>query len=182
MRRAVLAFIMMMAVCMANPLCADQVRKITNFSIEKVQTTSNNSGQISLDNEGWLSFTTKSKKELDKAAIYFGKLDQDKQAIVYASGETIIGVNSPKFGTFGVPPATGSSKAFVGLLNGCSIHQGSMNCGINLNGKDYYLDDTSTNTRLMEKLYAKSAIGKKVKIVGILDGETINATQIKFVK
>lgn len=167
-------------------LHAEPIKKATNFVVEKVQTTSNTSGQISLDTEGWLHFNTKTKKELDKATVYFGKLDQDKQAVIYYSGQTIVGVSSSKYGNFGTPPAIATpkstSKTIVGILNGCSMHQGIMNCGINVNGKDYYLDDSSTDSKLMEKLYSKSAIGKKVKVVGVLDGETIYATQIQFVK
>lgn len=167
-------------------LHAEPLKKATGFVVEKVQTTSNTSGQISLDTEGWLYFSTKTKKELDKATVYFGKLDQDKQAVIYFTGETIVGVTSPKYGNFGTPPANTApklaSKTIVGVLNGCSMHQGIMNCGINVKGKIYSLDDASTDSKLMEKLYEKSVIGKKVRVTGVLDDETINATQIQFVK
>lgn len=163
---------------------AEQVRKVTNITIEKVQTTGINSGQISISNEGWALFRVKSKSELNKAVTYFSKLDQDSKAEVYLNGEDIVGVVSAKYGNFGTPPiaASAGAKTYIGVLNGCSMHQGSMNCGINVSGKDYYLDDSSTDSKLLEKLYPKSAIGKKVKVSGLLDGETINAKSIQFIK
>lgn len=92
---------------------AKNLIKITNFEIIKVQTTGGNSGQFTLiakEWDGWATYSVKSKKDLDKADVYFSKLGLDKSAVIYLSDGVVVGVTSAKFGNFGTPPRLNAGR------------------------------------------------------------------------
>ena len=114
MRILIALTIIVATFCASTFSYAGEIRKVTDFIVEKVQTLENNSGQIYIDKEGWARFSVKSKKDLDKATKYFSKLDQDKKTVIFMNDDqVIIGATSVKYGNFGTPPSSTSPKTYI---------------------------------------------------------------------
>lgn len=172
-----------MVVLTAATCIASEVKKVENVSIDKVQTTTGLQGQLSTFTDAeWYQFSAKNKKGLDKAVEYFYKLKNDSNAVLYVKGDVIVGATSAKYGNFGSIPKEGKQSQ-KGPLNskvvGCDFQQGNLYCSVKLGGKRYYINGESSEADLS---ILNDNPGKKVKIVGSINGDTIKATSISLLK
>jgi hypothetical protein len=176
--------IITLIVALTTAICiASEVKKIESPSIDKIQTTSGLKGQISFfDNSDWLQFSAKNQKSLDKAAEYFYKIKNDPKAVLYVVDEMIVGATSPKYGKYGSIPQSGSQaqkKPLTAKVVGCDFQQGNLYCSVKVGGKSYYINGESSAADLT---ILNDNPGKKVKIVGSIDGDTIKADSLSLTK
>ena len=170
MNRIIIVTIVSFILMSYSLLFASQINVITDFNIIKVQGDGVKSGQFTLISkqfDGWAKFSTKNKSGFAKTMEYFNKLPLDKSAIIYMVGDHVVGVKSGKFGNFGHLPKsqTLDSKGYVGTVTGCEMHQG-MVCGLLVGNTNFSIVESTTSREILDTLYPKTNIGRKVKVTG----------------
>lgn len=104
------------------------------------------------------------------------------------------GENAPAMSALGAPPPTSdnarsaaskpNAKIVTGKFNGCSTHQGVVECGISTGDGVIIISDSTSSESVFNSIDPENWIGKNVSLTGYMDarGDYFHASSIKLLE